>query len=171
MTELIIRPLELSDQEAFMTFNALLLTEKATNPFVETVAVNDFLAHYRKLRHQETVPSAPDRSTVTTYFAFLDGEIVGKISCRWELDKGDLATVGGHIGYVTVPTYRRRGVAKQLLDVAFAEYKSRGIRRVFITALADNLPSRRTIERVGGVLQDIISLPTYQQLARYWVSL
>lgn len=48
----------------------------------------------------------------------------------------------------------------------------------FITALADNLPSRRTIEGVGGKLQDVIDfasesmdLPAGRQLAHYWVYL
>lgn len=166
-----IRQLEVADEQAFLAFNALLLAEKVSNPFIETAEITDFKAHQVKLRRQEREATAPDRSTVTTYFAFVNGEIAGKVSCRWELDKGDLATVGGHIGYVTSPNFRRQGVMTKLLTFALNRYRERGITRVFITARADNLPSCRTIEAVGGQLQDVIELEGGHRLARYWVLL
>ncbi|MFC3927928.1 GNAT family N-acetyltransferase [Streptococcus caprae] len=167
-----IRTLERSDEATFRAMEALLLAEKeAGNHLIETSLVKDFERHCQKLKRQETEMADPNWSTVTTYFAFLDGEMVGKVSCRWELDKGDLATVGGHIGYVTSPKFRRRGVMKEMLDFAFDRYRERGITRIFITALEENVPSRRTIESVGGVLQDIIEVEDGNQLARYWVEI
>lgn len=165
-----IRRLRLSDQTAFETFQAVLLAEKAAgNPFVETKEVTDFPAYVAKLEQFETDTGDPDWSTVTNYYYFLDGELVAKISCRWEL-KGMLKSVGGHIGYVTRTDYRGQGIMTELLAFALDRYRERGIARVLITALADNLPSRRTIERAGGVLENIISHEG-QNFARYWLDL
>ncbi|MET3557218.1 putative acetyltransferase [Streptococcus rupicaprae] len=166
-----IRSLSLTDEVAFKEFNCLLVAEKeAGNAFVETKRVEDFKAFYEKSKRFETQTNHPDWSTSTNYYAFIGDEIAGRIGCRWELDKGDLATVGGHIGYVTSPKFRQQGVMRTLLRYALDRYEERGINRVFITALADNLPSRKTIESVGGVLQDIITLKDGKTLARYWVT-
>lgn len=168
---MMIRQLELTDQAAFLAFNRLLVAERAAgHPFIETRLVEDFTAFYEKRKRAEEQVDQPDWSRSTDYYAFIDGQIAGRIGCRWELNKGKLATVGGHIGYVTSPKFRRQGVMTALLHYALARYRERGIDRVFITALADNLPSRRTIEACGGVLQDVITLDTGEDLARYWLS-
>lgn len=166
-----IRRLAITDEVAFLDFNRLLVAEReAGNGFVETRPVTDFLAFYEKTRREETTATNPDWSTSTNYYAFIGDEIAGRIGCRWELDKGDLATVGGHIGYVTSPKFRQQGVMRTLLRYALDRYEERGINRVFITALTDNLPSCKTIESVGGVLQDFITLKDGKTLARYWVT-
>lgn len=166
-----IRRLERTDEASFMAFNQLLVAEKeAGNRFVETRLVDDFQAFYDKSLQAETQTDKTDWSTSTNYYAFIDGDIAGRIGCRWELEKGDLATVGGHIGYVTSPKYRQQGVMTTLLRYALDRYRERGIDRVFITALADNLPSRKTIEKLGGVLQDVIETTDGKSLARYWLS-
>lgn len=165
-----IRRLSLTDESAFLEFNRLLVAEReAGHVFVETSLVENFQTFYEKTRREETATDNPEWSTSTNYYAFIGDEIAGRIGCRWELEKGDLATVGGHIGYVTSPKFRRQGVMSSLLRYALDRYKERGINRVFITALSDNLPSRQTIESAGGILQDIITLESGQLLARYWV--
>lgn len=118
------------------------------------------------------VTEKEDWSKTTVYYAFVDGEIAGRISCRWELEKGNLAEVGGHVGYVTAPTFRRKGIMKALLAFAMERYRERGMDRLFITALEDNLPSCKTIESMGGILQDQFYLADEQAfLSRYWVHL
>ncbi|MBY5034017.1 GNAT family N-acetyltransferase [Streptococcus gallolyticus] len=167
-----IRRLTAADKKAFLSFNQDLVAEEAVgNVFIEAEPITDFEAYLTKILHQEHEVADPNWSTVTTYFAFLDGQIAGKISCRWELEKGNLAGIGGHIGYVTAPRFRRQGVMKDMLTFAFQEYLKRGIEQIFITALEKNLPSRKTIESVGGVLQDIIDVENGKRLARYWVDI
>lgn len=151
-----IRQISWSDQAAFEKFQALLLVEKA--------AGNSF--HL-------------DWSTSTNYYYFLDNELVARIGCRWQLEKGDLERFGGHIGYVTRPDYRRQGIMTELLLFALECYRKRGILRVLITANRYNIASRRTIEKVGGILEDIVQVPmdynvssmAGQELARYWINL
>lgn len=166
-----IRKLSLSDQSAFEAFQALLLAEQAAgNPFIKTKKVTDFPAFVAKLERQESETDHPDWSTSTNYYAFMGHEIAGRIGCRWELQKGDLSSVGGHIGYVTSPQYRRQGVMKELLSFALDRYQERGIDKVLITALEANEASSQTILSCGGVLQDTIDLPDEGLLARYWVA-
>lgn len=167
-----IRRLNLADEAAFLAFNRALVAEReAGNELIESKLVTDFLAFYTKAKALETAAPHPDWSPVTVYYAFVDGQVAGRISCRWELDKGDLSMVGGHVGYVTSPQFRRQGVMFSLLTYACDRYRERGIDRLFITALAHNLPSRATIEKAGGVLQDIIDLEQGKRLARYWIDL
>ncbi|WP_204983582.1 GNAT family N-acetyltransferase, partial [Streptococcus equinus] len=105
------------------------------------------------------------------YYAFVDGSIAARIACRWQLEKGNLSTVGGHIGYQTAPKFRRQGIMTKLLNFALEEYGKRGISPVLITAREDNVASRKTIENAGGVLENIIDLEDGQRLARYWIRL
>lgn len=162
-----IRRLELSDELAFRKFQDILLEEKQHNPFVETVRVEDFPAFLAKCQQNEINTGNPDWSTSTNFCYFLDGEIVARVGCRWEL-KGNLASVGGHIGYVTRTDFRGRGIMKELVTFALKEYAKRGITEVLITAREDNLPSRRTIEhfeaRFDGYAED-----NGHRYARYWV--
>ena len=175
-----IRTISLQDETAFRAFQDLLLEEKQEgNPFVETQKVTDFASFVNNSKRLETETTNPDWSTQTTYFAFDKGEILGKISCRWEIDKGDLARAGGHIGYVTSPKYRQQGIMSKLLQFALAQYQERGITKVLITANEDNSASRRTIEKVGGSLENLIMLEgdypsshmAGQTIARYWIEL
>ena len=50
----------------------------------------------------------------THLWAVADGQFVGRISVRHALSEA-LRAEGGHIGYDTVPTFRGRGVAKEML--------------------------------------------------------
>ncbi|MBJ8325640.1 GNAT family N-acetyltransferase [Streptococcus pacificus] len=167
-----IRTLRLSDEKAFNTFNHLLTEEKeAGNPFIETRLIDDYSSFYQKTKQLETLSDQPDWSTVTSYYYFRNQEILAKISCRWELEKGNLSEIGGHIGYATLSSYRRQGIVTKLLFFAFERYKERHIYDIFITALEDNIASRRAIEKVGGKLQDIITTADGKKLARYWINL
>ncbi|HEL0025562.1 TPA: GNAT family N-acetyltransferase [Streptococcus equi subsp. zooepidemicus] len=175
-----IRTIALADQAAFERFQDILLAEKASgNTFVETQKVEDFAAFVEQSRRFEVQTDHPDWSTSTNYYYFLDGQLVARIGCRWQLEKGDLATVGGHIGYVTRTDYRGQGIMTALLAFALEQYQKRGIKRVLITANKDNIASRKTIEKAGGILENIVQVaddyPTTslagQAIARYWIDL
>jgi predicted acetyltransferase len=53
---------------------------------------------------------APNQVSSTFLLAEVDGDIVGRVSIRHELN-AYLPSVGGHIGYAVRPAYRRRGYA------------------------------------------------------------
>ncbi|QGZ26922.1 GNAT family N-acetyltransferase [Streptococcus ruminicola] len=167
-----IRPIDFCDEEAYRSFLASFKNDD--NPFVApetTREVTDFKAFVENSRAQETQTTNPDYSTVTKYYAFVNGTIAARIACRWQLEKGNLATIGGHIGYQTAPAFRRQGIMTKLLNFALEEYGKRGISPVLITAREDNVASRKTIENAGGVLENIIDLEDGHRLARYWIRL
>ncbi|MEU7900170.1 GNAT family N-acetyltransferase [Nonomuraea sp. NPDC049152] len=61
----------------------------------------------------------------------------------------------GHIGYGIRPSARRRGLATWALGRILDEARLLGLDRVLITCAADNVASAKTIERQGGVLEDV----------------
>ncbi|HEX5087030.1 MAG TPA: GNAT family protein [Nocardioides sp.] len=86
----------------------------------------------------------------------LDGVVVGDLMLRvqdaWAQTEVKEQAVGteAEIGYTLDPAYGGRGVATEavraLLEIAFVEI---GVRRVIAQLFADNLPSRRLLERLG----------------------
>ncbi len=106
----------------------------------------------------------------TFLFAFTGRQIVGRVSIRHRLNDF-LLRVGGHIGYVVVPGCRRQGHATEILrqGLRIAHERLR-IDRVLVTCDEDNVGSIRTIEKNGGVLEDVVSGPDLQKpKRRYWI--
>ncbi|MFC6995121.1 GNAT family N-acetyltransferase [Streptococcus loxodontisalivarius] len=163
-----IRRLRLEDKAAFRRFQDILLAEKAAgNDLVETKRVEDFEAFLAKSQQNEIDTGNPDWSTSTNFYYFKDGEMLARIGCRWEL-KGELARVGGHIGYVTRTDFRGQGIMTELLDFALREYAARGIKKVLITARKDNQASRATIEKFPASFDGYAEDRGFEW-ARYWV--
>jgi predicted acetyltransferase len=90
-------------------------------------------------------------------------EYLGQISLRHELTDL-LLTWGGHIGYSVRPSARRRGHATRALQLMLPLCAERGIDPVLVTCDVDNVGSRRTIEKNGGVYED-----TREGKLRFWV--
>ena len=97
-------------------------------------------------------------------------ELVGRISIRHELNDA-LRVVGGHIGYDTVPSFRGRGVATEMLRQALPVARALGLTRVLITCDETNAASIRVIERNGGSLYETRALVTDGPRKRYyWIT-
>jgi predicted acetyltransferase len=122
----------------------------------------------RLLRSSDTtiVPDG-DRVHCTYWWVVQDGAVLGAISLRHELNDF-LRRAGGHIGYGIRPSARRRGLASWALGAVLPYAKGLGLGRVLITCDVDNEASRRTIERHGGVLDDIRDTEI-GRVRRYWV--
>ena len=113
---------------------------------------------------------APGQVPSTFMFGFKGERIVGRVSIRHRLTE-PLLRVGGHIGYVVVPEFRRQGHATVMLRLAvqFA-HDTLGLDRVLVTCDDDNIGSIKTIENNGGVLQEIVTGPDIQKpKRRYWI--
>jgi predicted acetyltransferase len=82
-----------------------------------------------------------------------------------------LLRIGGHIGYVVVPEFRRQGHATAILHLALQFAHDRlGLNQVLLTCDDDNIGSVKTIENNGGVLEDVISGPDLDKpKRRYWI--
>ena len=114
--------------------------------------------------------SHPAMSPSTFLFAFAGPSIVGRVSIRHALNPY-LERVGGHIGYVVVPEFRRRGVATEMLRQALVIARDElGLGRVLVTCDDDNVGSIRTIEKNGGVLESVVADPEMATpKRRYWI--
>jgi predicted acetyltransferase len=118
---------------------------------------------------ERDVVQSPDVVPETFLFAFVGPRIAGRVAIRHALNDF-LEQFGGHIGYVVVPEFRRRGYATSILrlSIQFARHRL-GIRRILVTCRDNNVASIRTIEKNGGALDDIVTPPDGIRMRRYWI--
>jgi predicted acetyltransferase len=116
--------------------------------------------------------AAPDHVPSTFLFAFVQARIVGRASIRHRLTP-PLERVGGHIGYVVVPQFRRQGHATGILRLSLQFARDRlGLARALVTCDDDNIGSIRTIEKNGGILENVVTGPGLDRpKRRYWFDL
>ena len=130
------------------------------------------LARYLEVLEQhargENLPL--DHVPSTFLFAFDGARIVGRVTIRHQLNEF-LLRIGGHIGYVVVPEFRRRGYATAMLRQSIQiAHRQLGITRVLVTCDDDNVGSIKTIEKNGGILENVVTgadLVTPKR--RYWI--
>lgn len=144
-----IRRIRLEDKSAFERFESAMLKDKETNPFVESGKTEDFAAYVTKSDRSEVRQEGQTWSTYTHYFAFLDGEIAGLLSCFWDIDHPDCLELG-HLGYMLAPSFRGQGRAGELVSFGLARFREKGATKIYIAMDEDNLVSRKTAEKVGG---------------------
>jgi len=113
----------------------------------------------------EKEPPRPDWVRCTFFWIAEGDEVIGSIAVRHELNAW-LLEEGGHIGYSIRPSRRRRGHASRALALALDQARGLDLERVLVTCDLDNDASRRTIERNGGLLEDVRA-----GKRRYWIAL
>lgn len=119
------------------------------------------------ITHRTTVPEGWVPATLY-YLVDGEGHVAGALDLRHYLNDG--LYYGGHIGYGMSPPYRGRGWAPLMLALGLEKAKALGIDRALVTCNDDNLPSARTIEACGGVLENVV-LEEGKPLRRYWIDL
>jgi len=106
----------------------------------------------------------PDGRVHCSYFWITDGpDVVGFLALRHTLNDW-LLNEGGHIGYGVRPSRRRQGHASRALELSLGAAADLGIDRALVTCDEDNVGSRGTIERCGGVYED-----TRNGKLRFWI--
>ena len=119
------------------------------------------------ITHRTTVPEGWVPATLY-YLVDREGHVAGALDLRHYLNDG--LYYGGHIGYGMSPAYRGRGWAPLMLALGLEKAKALGIDRALVTCNDGNLPSARTIEACGGVLENVV-LEEGKPLRRYWIDL
>jgi predicted acetyltransferase len=170
MPQLLIRRAKLDDEGEFM--RAYRATAPEVPYFIHYYEDGMSFSRYLDIlgERERGVNLAPSQVPSTFLFAFIGDRIVGRVSIRHRLNDV-LLRVGGHIGYVVVPEFRRRGHATAILRwaVRFAQDQL-GLDRVLVTCDDDNVGSIRTIEKNGGVLENVVSGPDLDKpKRRYWI--
>jgi predicted acetyltransferase len=164
-----LRMLRYEDEAAFLRAYA---ATKFSDPnfahyYLDGMPFRDYVDLLARYRLGQSLP----RSQVPSTFllAFVEGEIVGRLSLRHGLNDF-LLTVGGHIGYIVLPEYRRRGYATEMLRRSLPMARNLGIDRVLLTCDDGNIASRRTIEKCGGVYENSYEGPlAAHPKRRYWI--
>jgi predicted acetyltransferase len=169
-TDLTLRLPRQDEEEEFMR------AHRATSP-----ELPNFLHYYKEgmpfsrylevLAEQERGANLPPNHVPSTFlFAFVGPRIVGRVSIRHSLN-AFLERVGGHIGYVVVPEFRRLGYATAMLRLSVQIARDKlGIGRILVTCDDDNIGSIRTIEKNGGILENVVSGPDLDKpQRRYWI--
>ena len=102
-----------------------------------------------------------------TFFALVDGKIVGIVNARHNLNDY-LLNYDGHIGYSVRKNERNKGYEKSMLKYACSFLFSLGLDKILVTCDHENIASKKTIESCGGILENIVKKHNSFTL-RYWI--
>lgn len=167
-SELVIRPLRLEDEAQARDAHREMAREGFDFLLGPDLPFDQLLQHLE--REERGIDLAPGRVACTLRVATLDERIVGRVSVRHELNDF-LLEVGGHVGYGVLRQWRGRGIATALLRWGLQYLRDLQVERALVTCDDDNIASARTIERCGGVLEDVREVPGGAAKRRYWIDL
>ena len=130
----------------------------------------EWLLRMKDLSNDSTCPK--DMCSGIQYFLIResDNKLIGTINLRWNLNEWMLRN-GGHIGYGVRPTERRKGYNKISLYLCLLEAQKLGLEKVLLTALDSNTGSVKTIQALGGVLENKVTTHNNESTltGRYWI--
>jgi predicted acetyltransferase len=115
------------------------------------LALTDVPAFIALLNRRARGEAIPEGWVPETAFWVVEGDVVvGDVDLRHPLNEW-LMQVGGHIGYLTHPAHRNKGVATFALRAGLNILRQWGVERALATCRDDNGASIRVIEKAGAV--------------------
>ena len=99
-----------------------------------------------------------------------NGRLIGIIDIRHKLNEF-LLSFGGNIGYSVRKSERQKGYATEILSLALEKCKELGLSRVLITCDKDNIGSKKTIMKNGGVFENEVNYEDNIIIQRYWIDI
>lgn len=125
----------------------------------------EWLRFDKNLRNGKNIPDGYVEAT--TYFVIEDHQMIGTVNIRHLLNDS-LLQRGGHVGYSVLVSRRRQGIATQILKFAIQECHKMGIKDILVTCQKENIASKKTIEKCGGQLENILKVND-DEILRYWI--
>jgi predicted acetyltransferase len=105
----------------------------------------------------------------TTLWLIDNDEYIGRVNIRHTLND-NLMKIGGHIGYSIRPSKRGMGYGNKILALALPKARELGIDKVLITCDTTNIPSRKVIEKNGGILEnEVLGEDGKSNRLRFWI--
>jgi predicted acetyltransferase len=113
----------------------------------------------------EKVPADTSKGYVPVYhFKLMVGHSeAGSIRLRAQTDV-QIETYAGHIGYEVGQAFRGHRYAERACRLLFPLATHHAIRELWITCNPDNLASRRTCERLGAEMVEIVDVPSDHEM-------
>ena len=139
------------------------------NNYLQTKLLKPYDATPRLRDDGNYYPNAPQ----IKYWLVEEDKFIGEFNLRTELNKF-LMYVGGNVGYGIRPSEQRKGYATGGLSLLIEEARQRGMKRLLIAAKVSNIGSWKAIEKNGGILENIITLPwikNSEEYKRYWIEI
>lgn len=118
-----------------------------------------------ELRIEKNNPADPTKGYVesNTVGMYVGEKRVGQLSVRLR-DTPNLSRFCGHIGYGVDEAYRGNHFAERACRLLWPMMRAYGFREVVITCNPENTPSRRIIERLGGMFTGLEEVPTDHEM-------
>jgi len=117
----------------------------------EAESFDKWLAMMSDYHEGANLPEGWVRSSEYFLIRAQDELIVGMTNIRHEQNAFLIEHGYGHIGYGIRPSERRKGYATKILELALAKCRELGISEVHVGCLEDNIGSKKTILKNGGV--------------------
>lgn len=135
-------------------------------------SIDDFARFVKMLNDCENGIVDKNYASSSSYFVLDEkGKMIGATSLRHYLTVAGYHS-WGHIGYGVRPSERRKGYATRMLQMMLEQAKARNIYKVLLAAYESNIGSWKTIERCGGVLENIVfEEGDDREIRRYWIDL
>ncbi|MCM0606506.1 MAG: GNAT family N-acetyltransferase [Xanthomonadaceae bacterium] len=103
-------------------------------------------------------------------YAFVGGDIVGRLTLRFDLNE-EMINTAGHIGVIVIPDQRKKGYATEIMKQGLSIAKRADMPRILLTCSDSAEVPRKLIEKCGGTLENTYMDPVEKALKRrYWVS-
>ena len=122
----------------------------------------------------ENPKTVPENLVQATQFLCIrksDNKLVGMIQVRHYFNEY-LEKYAGHIGYSVRSSERRKGYAKEMLNLALPFCREIGLDKVLISCIDGNIGSEKTILANGGVYESTVHEPNSNRfLKRFWIQL
>lgn len=139
-----LREPKISDEKALIEYIEELSDEldaEGTNRLYKAIKENKYLDWLEWIKSPNS----------KTFLIVNDSKIIGLINIRYKLNDF-LKKCGGHIGYNIRPSERRKGYAKEALNLILKNAYENGLDEVLIDCYKENIASRKTIESTSAKL-------------------
>lgn len=114
----------------------------------------------------EQVPEDEEKGYVPAYMYYItlhkSQDIIGEIDIR--IGYNENIFYGGHIGYEIDEAFRGNGYASKACNIVKQVGLGHGMDKFIITCNPENISSRKTCEKIGAKLLEIVELPLNNEM-------